>query len=201
MIDYNNLPDVDLYGMCLAGDEGAWQYVYNFILVICRSGRWALKDHAHELAQASTVHLLEKALKKVREKDKFRNFIKKMTINKIKDSFRAASHRNESLDDPVRSPKGDDYIPQYQDTNPTQEEVFFNLEVVSLIDGAIQKLPANCHKVVLEYLNFKMGKYEDYRELSRVLKMPVPTISARVSRCLEKLLQFKEIKELKPVAS
>ena len=84
MIDFNRVPDEDLYGMCMNGDEGAWQYMYNFILTICRWDKWNLRDEPEDLAQEITTYLIEKALIKVANKNKFKNFVKVMTINKGK---------------------------------------------------------------------------------------------------------------------
>lgn len=195
MIDFNVVPDEDLYGMCIQGDEGAWQYMYNYILTICRWKKWDLKDDPEELAQDITMHFIEKALGKVKEKNKFRNFVKIMTINKIKDSFKSISMQ--SIDEPLKSKKGEEFIPEHSDPRPLHDTTLMNFEIVSIIDSAIKKLAKECRKVVNEYLKFKMGLYEDYKELSRILKMPVPTISSRVTRCLEKLVEFKEIKLLR----
>lgn len=195
MIDFNAIPDEDLYGMCTEGDEGAWQYMYNYILIICRWKKWDLKDTPEELAQGITVHLIDRAISKVGKKNSFRAFVKTMTINKIKDSFKVPPMQ--SIDDPVRGKKGEEFVPEYSDSRPLQDSILTNLEIVSTIDKAIGKLAQDCRRVVNEYLKFKLGLYEDYKELSRVLKMPVPTISSKVTRCLEKLIQFKEIKALK----
>jgi len=196
MIDFNAVADEDLYGMCKGGDEDVWQYVYNYILTICKWNKWDLDDEPEELAQTITMHLIEKAINKVKEKKKFRNFLKVMTINKIKDSFKSPKI-TESIDKPRRSKKGEEFVPEYADPAPLHDSVLMNLEISSVIDAAIKKLSETCQKIVTEYFNFKLGVYEDYKELSKVLKMPVPTISSSVRRCLNSLIEFKEIKELR----
>ncbi len=196
MIDFNAVSDEDLYAMCRAGDEDAWQYVYNCILIICKWNKWNLEDEPGELAQDITMHLIEKAINKVRERNKFRSFIKTVSINKIKDSFKTYK-ATVSIDQPQRSRKGDEYIPEYRDTAPLHDSAMINMEIASIIDAALKKLSDACQKIVGEYFNFKLGIYKDYKELSRVLKMPVPTISAGVRRCLNKLVELKDIKALK----
>jgi RNA polymerase sigma factor (sigma-70 family) len=196
MIDFNAIPDADLYGMCIQGDEGAWRYMYNYILTICRWSKWDLHEEPEEMAQGITLHLIEKAIGKVKEKNKFRNFVKTVSINKIKDSFK--TFRPEaSLDDTRRNKKGEEFIPEHMDPKPLHDISLMNLEIVSVIESAIKQLSHDCQKVVNEYLNYKMGLHKDYKELSNVLKMPVPTVSAKVRRCLDKLIKFKEIKELR----
>jgi DNA-directed RNA polymerase specialized sigma24 family protein len=88
-------------------------------------------------------------------------------------------------------------VPEYQDPGPLHDNILAGLETVSIIESAVKKLPEACQKVVTEYFNFKLGIYKDYKELSQVLKMPVPTISSSVSRCLKKLVEFREIKALR----
>lgn len=197
MINFNAIPDEDLYGMCVRGDEEAWQYLYNFILAICMWKKWDLRDGPEELAQEITVHLIEKALKKVVKKNRFRVFVKTMAINKIKDSFKTPLIH--SIDKPIKNKKGEEFIPEYADPKPLHDISLMNLEIVSIIDTAVKKLPKACQRVINEYLNFKMGIYKDYKELSKVLKMPVPTISSSVRRCLNKLIEFKEIKSLRDI--
>ena len=196
MIDYHAVTNEDLYNMCHAGDEGAWQYMYNYILTICKWGKWNLRDDPEEMAQGVTMHLIEKAIKKVKEKDKFRPFVKTMTVNKIKDSFKTA-RPDASLDDSVKNKRGDEFVPEHADDRPTHGAVLESIETVSVIEKAVLALPAACRNVVQEYLNYKTGMYKDYKELSSVLGMPVPTISAKVRRCLDKLISFKEIRELR----
>ncbi len=196
MIDYNSIPDEDLYGMCLEGDEGAWRYIYAYVLSICQWKKWGLKIDSEDLAQQVVLHLLEKAVKQVKEKTKFRNFLKIVTINKIKDRFKQAFLQREK---PVLSgvnKYGEERKIEIMDPKPLHEKTLIQLEMVTTIDKAIDRLPESCQRVVHEYLKFKMGFYEDYSELSKVLKLHIPTISSKVRRCLDKLLEMKEIKEL-----
>ena len=196
MIDYSAIPDQDLYGMCVEGDQGAWQYMYNYILIVCKWRKWNLSDEPEELAQQIALHLIEKAIKKIKEKTKFRNFVTVMTINKIKDSFKSSTFREEPLEKSIKKGNGEEIPVEYIDPRPLHEKVIMDLEIVSIIDAAILKLPESCQKVVREYLKLKMGFYNDYKELSKVLKMHIPTISSKVRRCLNKLMELKEMKEL-----
>lgn len=196
MIDFKTVSDEDIYGMCIQGDEDAWRYVYNFILAICKWNKWDLKDDPEEMAQDISMHLIEKAIRKVKEKTKFRSFVKVTTINKIKDSFKGMK-ADRSLQAPLKNSKGEDFVPEYQDPAPLHDNVLAGLETVSIIESAVKKLSEACQRVITEYFNFKLGIYKDYKELSRVLKMPIPTISSSVRRCLNKLIELREIKALR----
>lgn len=195
MLDFNKILDEDLYGMCKAGDDAAWEYVYNYILVICTWDKWNLHDDPRSIAQEITLHLINNALTKVKYIEKFRNFITVISVNKIKDSFKSYKHHL-SMDEPIKNNNGDDYIPEYENPTPLPDEVILNYEVVSIIDGTLNKMASPCNGILREYFNYKLGLYKDYNELSKVLSMPIPTISSAVTRCLKKFIKFKEIKAL-----
>jgi len=198
MVDYNATSDEDLYGMCVAGDEGAWKYAYNYVNAcigkICYRKGWHLRDGHEEMVQVVTVHLIEYGLEMVREKNKFRSFIVTVTLNKIRDSFKRP--RMYSLDEPMRTKNGGTVVIEVSDPKPSPEERLWTMDVISTIDNAIEKLPKRCRNRVREYLKYKLGIYENYEELSTVLMEPVPTISSSITGCLKKLASFKEITAL-----
>jgi RNA polymerase sigma factor (sigma-70 family) len=193
MINFNALPDEDLYGMCLEGDGAAWKYLYNYVLAICRWEKWDLYDEAEDLAQQIVLYLLEKAMPKVRERLKFRNFVKVVTINKIKDSFKRPLM--ESLDAPVFDGEGEEYVPDHADTGPLPDGVVMSLELFALFDEALAEFSSEIQRVVREWVKYKVGMYDSFEDLGAKLGMPVPTISSIVRRALDKLLKKKEFKE------
>ena len=88
MVNYKTVSDEDLYGMCMAGDKGAWTYVYTYILSICR---WCRVKDPENVAGKVTVELLEKRLKRLREKNIFRYLLKTLALSRIKDSLKSAA--------------------------------------------------------------------------------------------------------------
>jgi RNA polymerase sigma factor (sigma-70 family) len=200
VIDFNAISDEDLYQMCIQGDEDAWQYTYNYILIICRWSKWNLRDEPEDLAQRIILHLLEKAMKKVKQKKQFRSFVKTTAINKIKDSFKEKKP-DFSIDEIKRDNCGDEYIQEYPDQKKLHDKILMDFEFAGIIDSAIKNLSPACQRIVSEYINYKLGIYKSYNELSKILKMPIPTISSSVRRCLDRLLEFKEIKEIKALGT
>lgn len=193
MINYKKISDADLYGMCLDGDGEAWVYVYNCIILTCKYMRFYRPE---DMASKVVEELIEKRLHTVQKKEKFRSFVKMLTQSRIIDYSRSGQNREESLfiwteDDEVEI----DYKAGYHE--PTQMKNLQSMQVTAIVDQAVEKLTGICRRVIREYLNFKLGLYEDYQELSRVLKMSVPNISSRVNRCMKTLIGFKEIQSLK----
>lgn len=193
MINYKNMPDVDLYGLCLAGDEKAWEYIYNYIILFCKyQGFYSAEDMASKVV----IELIEGRLETIQKKDRFLSFVKLVTRSRIKDYIGSARTREVPLykrnedDDEVIDPRAGYHA-------PTQMEYLQYMEVMTIVDQAVEKLSGMCKRVIREYLNFKLGLYEDYQELSHVLKMSVPNISSRVNRCMKTLIGFKEIQLLK----
>jgi RNA polymerase sigma factor (sigma-70 family) len=198
MIDFRAVPDEDLYEMCVRGDDGAWKYLYNYILTICR---WTDIDDPEDMTSKVTVELLEKALKKVEKKDRFRYFIKVMTRNRIIDSFKSSSKKEIAMSRllPDDDEEEDDQIPEIGSSEPDQIDKVFRAQVFSIVENAIECLPSACRRIIKEYFKFKLGLYEDYKELSKVLKIPVPTISSKVTRCMRILVECPQITALKAV--
>jgi RNA polymerase sigma factor (sigma-70 family) len=194
MIDFKTMPDEDLLGMCMAGDENAWKYLYNYILRICEW--WRLSCPA-DVAGKVTLELLEGRLGTLRKKDRFRHFVKMLTQSRIKDYLKSAQAREVAIIRPSEEDGEEEIDPRAGHHEPEQEERLNCMEVMAIVDAAVEKLSTICRQVIREYLKFKIGLYEDYQELSRVLGMSVPNISSRVTRCMKTLVGFKEIQSLR----
>ncbi|OQW98151.1 MAG: hypothetical protein BWK74_05275 [Desulfobacteraceae bacterium A6] len=194
MLDYKNLPDEDLYGMCLAGDEDAWKYLYNYILKICE---WWRISYPEDMASKVTEELLKGRIGTLRKKDRFRYFVKLLTQSRIKDYLKSAQRREVSIYKSSKDSNDEEIERQECRSKPDQIERLNCMEVMSIVDQAVEKLSEICRRVIREYLKFKIGLYEDYRELSQVLGMSVPNISSRVTRCMKILVGFKEIESLR----
>ena len=194
MINYKKMPDADLYGMCLAGDEKAWEYIYNYIILFCKYQGF---NSPEDMASKVVIELIEGGLETVKKQDRFRYLVKLRAQSRIKDYVKSAQAREVSI---FKKTEDDDEIvidPRAGFHKPTQLENLHCMEVMVIVDQAVEKLAGMCRRVIREYLNFKLGFYEDYQELSRVLEMSVPNISSRVNRCMKTLIGFKEIQSLK----
>lgn len=102
MIDFKSVKDRDLFEMCQSGDDDAWKYLYTYILEICKWNRWNLSVAPEDLAQDTTLEVIKKGIRAAKKKDSFRYYVKKIAINKIKDSFKAIGPK---IKVPVNQPK------------------------------------------------------------------------------------------------
>jgi len=195
-INYQALPAEDLHQMCLRGDQGAWTFIYNYVLAICRWKKWNLRDDPQDLAQAIVIHLIEKGIDNLRDEKAFLAFVKRLAVNHILDSFKTPNPRMCSLDQPQKDGKGDEYNEEYPDPKSSLEQEAELREMIEVIDRYFCRIPKYCRSVLTCYFQMKLGLYQDYQEISRVLKSPVGTISAQVRRCLNAFIRIKEIREL-----
>lgn len=198
MIDFTEVSDEDLYRMCCSGDEHAWQYIYKYSALYCKRLGWrTLESGSDDIAQEVAMKLLSgNTLRSVKNPERFRAFVLKISRNKMADTYRSQKF-TESVDQPMRGKGGDEFVPQYADPAPSHESVLMDLEVFEVFNAALAKLSANCQRVVKEYINYKLGEHDDFKALSKALGMTVPNISSTVRRCLNKMVEFKEIKALR----
>lgn len=194
MINYNIVPDKELYGMCVAGDGKAWEYLNNYILKICQ---WWRLSHPEDMASQVTLELLDRRLGTIQKKDHFRYFVKLITQSRIKDYLKSPLNREDPITRTSEDGEEHEIDPRAGHHEPDQMERLSYMEVVDIVDGAIEKLSGICRAVMREYLKFKRGMYDDYEELSQVLGIPVPTVSSRVTRCMKIFVGFKEIQALR----
>lgn len=190
-----NITDEELYEMCLSGDESAWEYLYNHVLQITWWPKWNLRDSQEDLAQSITLFLMDKGIHKVAVKASFRNFVTKVAINKIKDSFKSPIIMRKSIEDPITTQDGESLTAQYTLNDPSPEDVAMDKDLQSLIEKVLKRMPDHCSSVLREYFRYKLGYIEDYNELSTILNRPIGTISAQIKRCLNTFSKQKEIRE------
>jgi RNA polymerase sigma factor (sigma-70 family) len=182
--------DAVLYRRCRAGDQAAWEEVWSYVLGICRWGKWRLGDQAHDLASSAVTSLLDGGLKKVREPDRFRPFLKRVTVNRILDHLRrkrpdSASH-DEWEQEPVEDP----------DLRPSLEVEVMNRASVETVMEAIEDLGKKCNELLQVYLSFKIGLVESYREMEGLLGKKANILAVEFRRCLERLRRDKRVMAL-----
>ena len=214
MIDYKNMPDVDLCEMCQQGDEGAWQYLYNYIFVICRNRRWNLND-PEDMASKTTMKLLDNVINKVKDKNKFKNFVAIITINLIKDGFKkgkakiANSQKDNKLpvkaktvkvelpiEDIIRKDNSDSAHDGLFGEDANQLENMINYERAIILEAGINKLPPRERKIFKEWWKYKQGEYKNYNELNKHLGIDNSTITRNVEKSMKMLISMPELKEL-----
>ncbi|MEW5914728.1 MAG: RNA polymerase sigma factor [Thermodesulfobacteriota bacterium] len=190
MINFSsdNISNQELYEMCAAGDESAWEYVYNYVLSVARWPRWGPRESPEDLAQAIVLHLLEKGMRQVRQPAAFRGYIRRVAVNKILDSFKKRIPDGPRLDAP-QGEDDDSPVLELASPNPDPEAQVMDRDLLAKVGAALLSLPDYCRRVLPQYFRLRLGIIASYQELSKILGSPVGTISAQVRRCLDYVLR------------
>jgi RNA polymerase sigma factor (sigma-70 family) len=127
---------------------------------------------------------------RVREPDRLRPFLRRVTVNRILDHLRrkrpdAASH-DEWEQEPVEDP----------DRRPSLEVEVMNRASVEIVMQAIEGLGKKCGELLEVYLAYKTGLVESYREIEEMLGKKANVLSVEIRRCLERLRRDKRVMAL-----
>ncbi len=191
-MDFSKVDNVDLYGMCLRGDEEAWAYLYNYILCVARSKHWRLKDQPEDVAQAVVCNLLTKGIDMVQNAKAFRGFVRTATRNYMIDLLKKKSPVTRSLNGCCDN----DSIPPFDppSNRPGPEEILAWSTLQEAFDRAVAGLPEQCREVMNNYIDYKIGLFDTLTSLAKALGVSVGTLSSRVTRCVNRLRGDQEIR-------
>lgn len=180
------LTDRELYLRCLEGDEEAWSVLYGYVLSITRWARWGLGDVAEDVAQAVMLHLMERGLAMVRSADAFRGFVRRTTVNRVLDHFRAGEVRRRHRGRPAADDRPEaDPVLAHPDGAPTVESQAVSRHDLARWDPVLERMPGYCRGVLQVYMEYQLGLVESYREIAERLGRPLNTVSVQIKRCLE----------------
>ena len=192
------LTDRELFLRCCEGDEEAWSVLYGYVLSITRWARWGLDDMAEDVAQAVVLHLMERGLAMVRSADAFRSFVRRTTINRVLDHFRAGEvrlrHRGRPSVEDDR-PEADPIV-SYPDEGPTVESQAVSRHDLARWDPVLERLAAlgvAREELVLAFDFTVMSDHSLTHEMismrDQALGWVDHFISVQIKRCLEHFRQ------------
>ena len=151
--EFSSLGDAELFHCCERGDEGAWEYLYGFVLSVTHWKRWNLGDNAEDIAQSVILSLIEKGIKMVKDQGNFRAFVKRVTVNRILDSYKTKTAvklpDDSDVGIDVKASGGKDYS-----GNNVSEKRLLNEEIVELSLKIIKRLPQYCRELMKVYLDY-----------------------------------------------
>jgi len=191
-MNFSQISNKDLYQMCLRGEESAWEYVYNYVLMISRSPRWRLRDTPEDMAQSIVCHLLKKGIDQVRDQNAFRSFIKTVAVNFILDSFKKNYVKAGSLDSSDYNEGRSDF--DVKSGNPGPEDLALEKELNRVLHQAIYSLSKKCQPILEAYIEYKKGRYKSYKVLAEKFGKTIGTLSSQIKRCLDLLRLNDEIR-------
>ena len=184
-MSYEGLADGELVARCRANDQAAWselvrrfsRYVYAIATQVYRLG----PDDAEDVFQEVFARTYER-LDSLRDDTAIRPWIAQLTRRLAVDRIRATSREQPS--DEELEPSGVD-------------ETLANLDESLALHQALAELPEHCGEILDRFF----ARDESYRTIGEELGLPSGTIASRISRCLKRLGEVWEGRNLPAGAS
>jgi RNA polymerase sigma factor (sigma-70 family) len=186
---YKALGDPELVALCLSGDAHAWETLIvryrRLIYSIPVKFSFSTAD-ASDVFQAVCLKLIEH-LHELKDESKVSAWLITTTTRQCI-HVRSLRMRESSTDEDFEEPVA---------AGVNVEDIQIQTQEQQSIREAVERLPDRCRQL-LELLYFDATN-PSYEEVSRIMKIPVPSIGPTRARCLEKLrtvLRRKGIRQL-----
>jgi RNA polymerase sigma factor (sigma-70 family) len=178
--------DAALVARCREGDDDAWRELVDrfsrYVYAIAVQGFRLSQQDAEDVFQDVFARVYER-LDSLRDDDAVRPWIAQLTRRVCIDRLRAGSHESDAdLADLPELPA--------EDALAAIEEAFD-------VHEAMAELPQNCRQILDRFF----ARDESYRTIGDTLGLPAGTIASRISRCLDKLRDTFEGRNVPPAAS
>jgi len=178
--------DAALVQRCRAGDDEAWRELVErfsrYVYAIAVQGFRLPQQDAEDVFQEVFARVFER-LGSLRDDEALRPWIAQLTRRLCIDRLRAGSRESDA---------DIDELPELP-----AEDVLVKLEESFDVHEALAELPENCRQILDRFF----ARDESYRTIGDQLGLPAGTIASRISRCLDKLRDSFEGRNLPPAPS
>ena len=182
----SDLSDAQLVARCRAGDEGAWAELVErfsrYVYAIAVQGFRLAEHDAEDVFQEVFARTYQR-LDSLRDDAAIKPWLAQLTRNLCLDRLRETS-RTQPVPEEELEPGGLD-------------ETLANLDEALLVRDALAALGEPC----AELLDRFFCRDESYRTIGEQLDLPAGTIASRISRCLAKLREQLEGRNVDAAAS
>ena len=169
------LDDAALVARCRAGDRDAWTELVNrfsrYVYAICVRA-FRLSEHDAEDVFQDVFAKTYEQLDKLRDDEAFRAWLGQLTRRLCIDKLRA--NAREQPTEVLEPPGVDDTLAELDEAMTVQE--------------ALATLSENCREILDRFFS----RDESYRTIGAELDLPAGTIASRISRCLARLREVLE---------
>lgn len=182
-----NIDDA-LIRRCQKGDRQAFaqlirnyqQMVFNLLYRIAPEGM-----DIEDIAQEVWLKVYQ-SISKLQNPKSFRSWLHKIAINSFHDRLRKRGYRetNLSIDDPVKTDKGEELSFEIMDQGLLPEEILLENEVQDILDKAIKRLPEPFREVLV----MRDVQHLSYEEITNILDISLGTMKSRLTRAREKII-------------
>ena len=164
--------DAALVQRCRAGDDAAWRELVDrfsrYVYAIAVQGFRLPQQDAEDVFQEVFARVYER-LGSLRDDEAVRPWIAQLTRRLCIDRLRSGARESDADLDELPEVPADD--------------VLESLEQAFDVHEALAELPENCRQILDRFF----ARDESYRTIGDDLGLPAGTIASRISRCLDKL--------------
>jgi RNA polymerase sigma factor (sigma-70 family) len=179
--------DTLLIAAALKGDQSAFKklmkkyhdQIANLIYRITHH-----KEHVEDLTQEVFIKAFS-SIKSFNEEYAFSTWLYKIATNSSIDFLRKKKLHTFSIDKPVATEESD-YTFELPDLTYEPDKRIIAGQRASLIDEAIHMLPEKYKRVII----LRHTEERDYREIAKILKLPIGTVKAHIFRARELLNKY-----------
>ena len=175
-----SLPDGRLVARCRRGDQDAWHELVDrfsrYVYAITTQAFRLEQEDAEDVFQEVFARTYER-VHTLRDEEAIRPWIAQLTRRLSIDRLRAASRAHSG---------GGSLEP------PDADETFARLDEALSVRDALAVLPEHCRDILDRFF----ARDESYETIGGALALPPGTIASRISRCLRKLREELEGREL-----
>ena len=177
--------DAEIVALCRAGDEEAWRLLverFSRYVYAIATRAFRLREHDAEDVFQEVFARTYQHLDRLRDDEAIRPWIGQLTRRLCIDLLRARS-REEPLES-APEPAGAD-------------ETIAEVEEALTVHEALTSLPEHCGEILDRFF----ARDESYATIGDDLDLPAGTVASRISRCLAKLREQLEGRNLTGAAS
>ena len=178
--------DAALVARCRAGDDDAWRELVErfsrYVYAIAVQGFRLGQQDAEDVFQDVFARVYER-LGSLRDDEAVRPWIAQLTRRVCIDRLRSGARESDA---------DIDELPELP-----AEDVLTALEDAFDVHDAMAELPENCRQILDRFF----ARDESYRTIGDNLGLPAGTIASRISRCLDKLRDAFEGRNVPPAPS
>lgn len=142
------------------------------------------KEQVEDLTQEVFIKAFA-SLKSFNEEFAFSTWLYKIATNSSIDYIRKKKLSTFSIDKPV-SMEESEYTFELPDTTYAPDKHIIQRQRSKLIEAAIQQLPEKYRRVII----LRHNEERDYREIAKILKLPIGTVKAHIFRARELLNKY-----------
>ena len=181
----SELGDAKLVARCRGGDGDAWRELVErfsrYVYAIAIQGFRMPEHDAEDVFQEVFARVYER-LDSLREDEAFRPWIGQLTRRVCIDRVRSGT-REQPAEDELAD------VPDVAD-----EDMLSQVEEAFDVHDALAALPEHCQEILDRFF----ARDESYRDIGEALELPAGTIASRISRCLVRLRDSYEGRNLPP---